>query len=41
MEAEIKENVRYVEESNYCVCCGEEIPEGTMICKQCQKEMEE
>lgn len=21
--------------SNYCICCGAEIPEGTMACKNC------
>lgn len=21
--------------SNYCVCCGEEIPEGSWVCKKC------
>ena len=21
--------------SNYCVCCGEEIPEGQQVCKSC------
>ncbi len=21
--------------SNYCVCCGEEIPEGMMVCPLC------
>ena len=24
--------------SNYCVSCGQEIPEGDMICKNCQNE---
>ena len=23
---------------NRCVCCGEQIPEGTMICPKCHKE---
>ena len=23
--------------SEYCVCCGEEIPEGRMICPICEK----
>ena len=23
--------------SNYCVCCGEEIPEGTMVCPLCRR----
>ena len=22
--------------SNYCVCCGEEIPEGRMVCPVCE-----
>lgn len=22
--------------SNYCVCCGEEIPEGRMVCPSCE-----
>lgn len=22
--------------SNYCVCCGEEIPEGRMVCPLCE-----
>lgn len=22
---------------NYCVCCGEPIPEGTWVCSKCQK----
>ena len=22
--------------SNYCVCCGEEIPEGRMVCLSCE-----
>lgn len=22
--------------SNYCVCCGTEIPEGSLVCKICQ-----
>ena len=21
--------------SNYCVCCGDEIPEGRMVCRYC------
>jgi len=24
--------------SEYCVCCGEEIPEGRQVCPQCEKE---
>ena len=24
--------------SNYCVCCGKEIPEGRMVCASCEKE---
>ena len=23
--------------SNFCVCCGEEIPEGRMVCYSCEK----
>ena len=23
---------------NRCVCCGEVIPEGTMVCWKCEKE---
>ena len=23
--------------SNYCVCCGKEIPEGRMVCASCEK----
>lgn len=23
--------------SNFCVCCGEEIPEGRLICPTCEK----
>ena len=26
--------------SEYCVCCGEEIPEGRMVCPNCEKEKE-
>ena len=26
--------------TNRCVCCGEEIPEGSMICPACQKKSE-
>ncbi|MCD7951117.1 MAG: hypothetical protein LUG12_12795 [Erysipelotrichaceae bacterium] len=25
----------YIQSSNYCVCCGREIPEGSMICYMC------
>ena len=25
---------------NYCVCCGEIIPEGRMVCLQCEHEVE-
>ena len=24
--------------SNFCICCGEEIPEGRMVCPSCEKE---
>jgi len=24
--------------SEYCVCCGAEIPEGRMICPTCEKD---
>ena len=27
--------------SEYCVCCGEEIPEGRMICPGCEIKMKE
>ena len=23
--------------SNFCICCGEEIPEGRMVCPSCEK----
>jgi predicted amidophosphoribosyltransferase len=26
--------------SNYCVMCGAEIPEGTIVCKQCVRSVE-
>ena len=26
-----------MDNSNYCVCCGEEIPEGRMVCPACEK----
>ena len=26
--------------TNRCICCGEEIPEGLMICPACQKKSE-
>ncbi len=26
--------------SNYCVCCGEEIPEGRMVCPICAHKAE-
>lgn len=25
--------------SNYCVCCGEEIPEGRMVCPNCERKV--
>lgn len=25
--------------SEYCVCCGEEIPEGRMVCPICEAEV--
>ena len=25
---------------NYCVCCGEIIPEGRMVCIRCEHEVE-
>lgn len=25
----------YREESNFCVSCGAEIPEGSMVCRNC------
>ena len=27
-----------IENSNFCVCCGTEIPEGTMICNICRND---
>lgn len=24
-----------MENSNFCVCCGREIPEGAMVCRKC------
>lgn len=39
MEVKIKEDMKYIEESNFCVCCGVEIPEGTMICNECKKKV--
>lgn len=24
---------------NYCVCCGDIIPEGTMVCPACENEV--
>ena len=29
------------EESNRCVCCGEEIPEGWQVCPNCEAEVKE
>jgi len=26
--------------SEYCVCCGAEIPEGQQVCYECQKKAE-
>ena len=26
--------------SNFCVCCGEEIPEGRMVCPNCERKAE-
>ncbi|MCD8028350.1 MAG: hypothetical protein LUF02_06750, partial [Erysipelotrichaceae bacterium] len=34
-EAEKVIKVIRFEKSNYCVCCGNEIPEGTQICYEC------
>lgn len=25
----------YIENSNFCVCCRREIPEGTIVCRDC------
>lgn len=25
--------------NNYCVCCGDEIPEGRLVCPACEKGM--
>ena len=29
-----------MEENNTCVCCGEIIPEGRMVCVNCEKKIE-
>ena len=26
-------------DANRCVCCGEIVPEGTMVCPNCKKEL--
>ena len=26
---------------NRCVCCGEQVPEGLMVCRKCEKKAEE
>ena len=29
-----------MQNENFCVCCGESIPEGMQVCKKCQSEYE-
>lgn len=29
-----------MEDRDYCVCCGEEIPEGRMVCPECERKYE-
>lgn len=28
----------YVYKSEYCVCCGKEIPEGRQVCSDCEEQ---
>ena len=36
----LKETSRYVSDEDICVCCGTPVPEGTMICANCQAKLQ-